>query len=79
MNSLLIRGLRQRHVHGGRDWCELVTHAIQGKWPEPKASKRTQEVERELDIGGKPYFVPKQNQSTAQAVQDSITLEFTDG
>ena len=56
MNSLLIRGLRQRHVHGGGDWCELVTCAIQGKWPEPRASERTQEVERELDIGGKPYY-----------------------
>ena len=56
MNSLLIRGLRQNHVQGGEDWRELVTRAIQEKWPAPKASKRTQEVERALDIGGKPYY-----------------------
>ena len=56
MNSVLIRGLRQRRVHGGGDWCELVTSAIRGEWPAPKASERTQKAERGLGIGGKPYY-----------------------
>ena len=56
MNNLLIRGLRQSRVHGGGNWRELVTSAIRGEWPAPKASKRTQEAERGLGIGGKPYY-----------------------
>ena len=56
MNNLLIRGLRQSRVHGGGGWRELVTSAIRGEWPAPKASKRTQEAERGLGIGGKPYY-----------------------
>ena len=56
MNSLLIRGLRQSLVHGGRDWRELMTSAIRGEWPVPKASERTLETERGLGIGGKPYY-----------------------
>ena len=56
MNTLLIRGLRQSHDHGGEDWRELMTSAIRGEWPTPKASERTQEAERGLGIGGKPYY-----------------------
>ena len=56
MNNLLIRGLRRSNVDRGEDWREVVTRAIQGKWPAPKASRPTQEVERELDISGKPYY-----------------------
>lgn len=56
MNNLLIRGLRQRHVHSGDDWCELVTRAIQGKWPAPTPSKETREAENELGIDGAPYY-----------------------
>ena len=56
MNSLLIRGLRQSPVHGGGDWPELMTSAIRGEWPVPKASERTLETERWLGIGGKPYY-----------------------
>ena len=56
MNTLLIRGLRQSHDHGGENWRELVTSAIRGEWPTPKASERTQEAERGLGIGGKPYY-----------------------
>ena len=56
MDSLLIRGLRQRPVHGGGDWRELMTNAIRGEWPAPKASERTLKAERGLDIGGKPYY-----------------------
>ena len=56
MDILLIRGLRQIRVEGGLDWRELVTDAIRGNWPEPKASRRTQEAERGLGIDGKPYY-----------------------
>ena len=56
MNSLLIRGLRQRRVRRAGDWCELVTSAIRGEWPAPQASKRTQESERGLGIDGKPCY-----------------------
>ena len=56
MDSLLIRGLRQRRVHGGGDWRELVTRAIRGEWPAPKASERTREAERELGIDGQPCY-----------------------
>ena len=56
MDSLLIRGLRQRPVHGGGDWRELMTNAIRGEWPAPKASERTLKAEHGLDIGGKPYY-----------------------
>ena len=56
MDSLLIRGLRQRRVHGGGDWRELVTGAIRGEWPAPKASERTREAERGLGIVGQPYY-----------------------
>ena len=43
-------------VHGGGDWCELMTSAIRGEWPAPKASEQTLEAERGLGIGGKPYY-----------------------
>ena len=56
MNSLLTRGLRRRPVHGGGDWCELMTNAIRGEWPAPEASEPTLEAERGLGIGGKPYY-----------------------
>ena len=56
MDSLLIRGLRQLPVHGGRDWRELVTSAIRGEWPAPKASEGAREAERGLGIGGQPYY-----------------------
>ena len=56
MDDLLIRGLRQIRVEGGRDRRELVTDAIQGDWPAPKASKRTQEAERRLGIDCKPHY-----------------------
>ena len=56
MESLLIRGLRQRRVQGGGDWRTLTTNAIQGKWPSPTASRRTRTAERGLGIDGKPYY-----------------------
>ena len=56
MNNLLVRGLRQSRVHGSGDWRELVTSAIRREWPAPNASERTQEAERGLGIGGKPYY-----------------------
>lgn len=57
MDVLLIRGLRQLRVEGRRDWRELVTDAIRGDWPMPKASKRTQKAERGFGIDGKPYYI----------------------
>ena len=33
-----------------------MTDAIQGDWPAPEASKRTQKAERGLSIDGKPYY-----------------------
>ena len=56
MNSMLTRGLRNVRLPGGGDWCELVTRAIQGKWPAPAASPQTLEAERGLGILGKPYY-----------------------
>lgn len=56
MNNLLIRGLRQRRVHGGDDWRELVTSAIQGEWPTPKPSEPTRKAENGLGIDGAPYY-----------------------
>ena len=56
MNSLLIRGLRQRRFHGGGDWRELMTNAVRGEWPATQASQRTLETERGLGIGGEPYY-----------------------
>ena len=56
MNSLLIRGLRQRPGHVGGDWRELMTSAIRGEWPAPTASPQTLEAERGLGILGKPYY-----------------------
>lgn len=56
MESLLVRGLSQRHVQGGGDWRDLMTDAIQGNWPSPAASSKTRAAERELGIDGKPYY-----------------------
>lgn len=56
MNNLLIRGLRQLRVHGGDDWRELVTRAIQGKWPTPTPSEPTRKAENGLGIDGAPYY-----------------------
>ena len=56
MESLLIRGLSQRHVQGGGDWRDLMTDAIQGNWPSPAASSKTRAAERGLGIDGKPYY-----------------------
>ena len=56
MNSLLTRGLRRSSVHGGGDWRELMTSAVRGEWPAPKASGRTLKAEQGLGIGGKPYY-----------------------
>ncbi len=33
-----------------------MTSAVRGEWPTPKASEQTLEAERELGIGGKPYY-----------------------
>ena len=56
MSSLLIRGLRQSRLRGGGDWRELMTSAVRGKWPAPKASARTLEAESGLGIRGEPYY-----------------------
>ncbi len=56
MNKLLTRGLRHKHLHGREDWRELVTRAIQGKWPVPVASPQTTQAERGLGIPGEPYY-----------------------
>ena len=56
MNNLLIRGLRQGRVHGDEDWRELMTDAIRGAWPAPRASDQTLRAERGLGIGGRPYY-----------------------
>ena len=56
MNNLLIRGLRQGRVHGDGDWRELMTDAIRGAWPAPRASDQTLRAERGLGIGGRPYY-----------------------
>ena len=56
MSSLLTRGLRSNRLHGGEDWRELVTAAIQGKWPAPAARPQTLEAEHGLGILGKPYY-----------------------
>ena len=56
MNSLLTRGLRKTRLRDGGDWPELVTQAIQGKWPAPAASPQTLEAERGLGVAGKPYY-----------------------
>ena len=56
MNSLLIRGLRQKPGHVGGDWRELMTNAVRGEWPAPAASPQTLEAEHGLGIGGKPYY-----------------------
>lgn len=56
MNLWLIRGLRKAGLLGGGDWRELVTMAIQGKWPAPAASPQTCEAESGLGILGKPYY-----------------------
>ncbi len=56
MNRLLTRGLHNYHLHGGEDWRELVTAAIQGKWPAPAARPQTLAAEHGLGILGKPYY-----------------------
>lgn len=56
MNSLLTRGLRKGRFRASGDWPELVTQAIQGKWPAPAASPQTLEAERGLGVIGKPYY-----------------------
>lgn len=56
MNSLLIRGLRNKHVRDDLGWCELVTKVIQGEWPAPIPSPQTLETEQGLGILGKPYY-----------------------
>ena len=56
MNRWLIRGLRSDEPPEGGDWCELVTMAIQGKWPAPVASSETLKAESGLGILGKPYY-----------------------
>ena len=56
MNRWLIRGLRNAKSLEGGDWRELVTMAIQGKWPAPVASPPTLKAESGLGILGKPYY-----------------------
>ena len=56
MNSLLIRGLRRKSVREGGDWRTLLTSAVRGEWPAPRASTQTLEAEHGLGISGKPYY-----------------------
>ena len=70
MNAWLVRGLRSRRVHGSKDWRELVTDIILGRWPTPAASAQTLAAEHGLGIDGKPYyfFVLRANENFGRVV-----------
>ena len=54
MDCILVHGLR--HPHVDRDWFDLMTAAVAGRWPERYASAGTRSAEHGLGIAGRPYY-----------------------